>query len=276
MPIERLSDPDDPRIAPYHIVRDPQLVRASDCFLAEGRLVVRTLLAEKRFEVESILLTPTALADLQDDVARLAGDVPCYVLDGATLQAVGKISFHQGCLALARRPAGESIHGFLERQAGSLWVGFDGVGNPDNVGAVFRSARALGADAAVASMNSASPLYRKAIRSSMGASLRLPFLHAQAPWAEVLEAVCTSGRVVWALTPDADAQPLEAALRDAPGDERRLLVLGAEGDGIGLATRDAAARCVRIPMAVAVDSINVAAAAAIALYALRRHRTLSA
>lgn len=275
VPIEHIRDPNDPRLAPYHIVRDPELVRRSDCFLAEGRHVVRTLLSQRSHAIESLLLTPTALADLEADLHACAPDVPCFVLAPSTLQAIGNISFHQGCLALGRRPAEEPVRRFVARTRGALWVGFDGVGNPDNVGAVFRSARALGAQAALLSENSCSPLYRKAIRSAMGASLVLPFLHAHEDWSAVLAVVRQTRRVVWALTPDEDAQPLDAALASARPDEDRLLVLGAEGDGVSAATRSVADRRVRIPMVSQTDSINVAAAAAIALYALRTWRTLA-
>lgn len=272
MPIEHLTDAADPRLEPYRILRDPELVRHSQCFVAEGRLVVRTLLASQHWPVQSVLVTPTALEDMRADLERLAADVPCYVLDRAALLAIGKIHFHQGCLAMAERPRTESIGSFCTRQGGPLWIGFDAVGNPDNVGAVFRSARALGADAALLSSTSCSPLYRKAVRTSMGASLLLPFLHATEDWAEVLSTVRNADRVIWALTPDDAGQPLGAALAEADPEEARLLVLGAEGEGVGAATRAAAHRRVRIPMRADMDSLNVAAAAAIALYVFQDHR----
>ena len=271
MPIEHLTDATDPRLEPYQIVRDPELVKRSRRFLAEGRMLVRRLLEAQCWFVESVLLTPAALADLRPDLERFAADVPCFVLDPDDLSRIGKIRFHQGCLAMAARPQPQSIASFCARQGGPLWIGFDAVGNPDNVGAVFRSARALGVDAALLSSKSCSPLYRKAIRSSMGASLVLPFLHAEEAWADVLSAVRAVGRVVWAVTPEEDAEPIDEALALADPTEERLLVLGAEGDGVGPSTRAHALRRVRIPMRADVDSLNVAAAAAVALYALQRH-----
>ena len=258
---------DDSRLDAYRMVRDPQLVRRDRRFLAEGRQVVRQLLRAKRFHVESVLVTEAALAHLSADLARWRPTVPCYVTTPRVFEALGGIRFHQGCLALAARPAPELIASFCERVGGDLWVGFDGVGNPDNVGAVFRSADALGASAAVCSTNSCSPLYRKATRTSMGATLRLPFLHAREAWADVLAAVAATGRVVWALTPDGETSIDEAARIDTGP---RLLVVGAEGGGVSDATRQSASRHVRIPMRSGMDSLNVAASAAVALYVLGR------
>lgn len=269
MSIEHLSDPDDPRLDAYRIVRDPELVKRSHLFLAEGRQLVRVLMASGRWSIESFVMTPTTLDVMRDDLATHAPDTPCFVLSRADIRALGNIDFHQGCLAAAQRPPIQTAADFQQRHDGRLWIGFDAVGNPDNVGAIFRSARALGASAAVLSGTSCSPLYRKAIRASMGASLLLPFLHADAPWDEILDELRAAGRLVWALSPDGDTE-IEDALRDAPDDARHLLLVGAEGPGLGAASRARADRHVRIRMRADVDSLNVASATALALYLFDR------
>ena len=147
-------------------------------------------------------------------------------------------------------------------------VGLEAVSNPDNVGAIFRSAAALGAGAVVLGPACASPLYRKAIRSSMGAALRLPF--AQVPdWGAALEALAARDHALLALVADPEAEPLAAAAAGLASATRCTLLLGAEGDGLSPSTLARADRRVVIPMEAGIDSLNVAAAAAIALDRLR-------
>jgi tRNA G18 (ribose-2'-O)-methylase SpoU len=257
---------EDPRLADYRAVRDPVLVRRSNAFLAEGRLVLRALLASGRWRVRSLLLSDAALRWLVDERLAVPDGVPLYVLDGVAFRALSGHRFHQGCLAAADRGAPIPVDALLRRASARRVLALDAVTNPDNVGAMFRTASAFGVDAAVLSPECASPLYRKALRTSMGAALRLPFAHG-GPWAEALASLKAAGFALLALTPAADAASLES-VREEVGDGPLAVLAGAEGDGLGAASLAAADHRVRIPMRSGTDSLNVAAAAAIALYRL--------
>lgn len=268
MRIERVDVADDPRLDDYRIVRDPELVRRSSRFIAEGRIVVRTLLGESPLKACSVLCDENALAWLQEEVgASFPEDVPVYVAAGG-LSDVGGWNFHQGCLALGERPAETSIGTLLDRiKKPRLVVGLDGVSNPDNVGAIFRTAAAFGVDAIVLSPGCASPLYRKAVRTSMGNVLRLPFAHG-ADWRESLEILRAREFSLLALTPAVEAESLEQVNAGMWRDAPRAILLGAEGPGLGATSIDLSDQRVIIPMAGGIDSLNVAAAAAVALYRL--------
>ena len=148
----------------------------------------------------------------------------------------------------------------------------EGVGNADNVGGIFRNALAFGAGGVLLSPTTCDPLYRKATRVSTGATLRLPYTFA-VTWPGDLLALKKAGYHVLALTPDAGARDLEAALAMRPHDERVALLLGHEGTGLTEDALLAADDCVRIRMAPGVDSLNVATAAGVALYACARRLT---
>ena len=280
MRVERIdtTDPawiDDERLADYRVVRDPELVRRNARFLAEGRLVVRTLLRDSPLSASSLLLEEAALTWLVEQLGEDSSpDVSAYVVPSGAMKSLSGFRFHQGCLAVGERPAPQGVEELL---AGCptpprLLVGLDAVSNPDNVGAIFRTAAAFGADGIVLSPECASPLYRKAIRTSMGAALRLPFVHGEA-WHESLEALRRRGFTLLALTPAAPSRTLEETATDLrPGDKRALL-MGAEGPGLGPVSLQLSEGHVCIPMDARVDSLNVAAAAAVALYRLRPQGT---
>ena len=266
---EPIADVEDPRLAPYRMVRDPELVRRSARFLAEGRQVVRTLLRAPTWQVESVALTPTALDVMRGDLVLRAG-VPVYLLEPDVFREIGGWSFHQGCLAVGRRPPAADLAALLARIADARrLVVLEALSNPDNVGAIFRTATALGADAVALSPTCASPLYRKALRTSMGSVLRLPFVHLEAWGQDVLAPLDALGFTRLALTPAGDAPRLDDVARALAADARIAIFLGAEGDGLSSAVLASVDRRVRIPMTGGIDSLNVAAAAAIAMYALR-------
>jgi tRNA G18 (ribose-2'-O)-methylase SpoU len=176
-------------------------------------------------------------------------------------------NFHRGCLALGERPA--AIDPVSRFQTARCLLGLEGVGNPDNVGGVFRVAAAFSVDAILLDRTSGDPLYRKAIRTSMGAAFKLPFAQTEA-WIDTLAAIRTSESDVVALTPDLSATSLADYLDDRSPDRRIMLMLGAEGAGLSRPAIAAATHCVRIPIADEVDSLNVVVAAGIALAAVRR------
>jgi tRNA G18 (ribose-2'-O)-methylase SpoU len=258
--IEPVRTPDDPRIADYAHVGDPAWLREHGLFVAEGRLVVRRLIAGGRFVVKSLLLTPAALLPLTDVVEAVG--CPAYVCDQGTMNTIAGYNFHRGCLALAERP---HLDPPLDRFAAvSSLLALEGVGNPDNVGGLFRVAAAFDVGGVLLGPGSGDPLYRKAIRTSMGAALRVPF--ARVPqWPSDLERFRANGFQVVALTPDPGAIPIAhyAAMRSR--DARQVLLLGAEGNGLTPAAFSAADHRVRIPVIVEVDSLNVIVAAGIVL-----------
>jgi tRNA G18 (ribose-2'-O)-methylase SpoU len=256
-----ITTPDDPRLAGYR-----QLARRplDGLFVVEGRLLVQRLLAAPRFRTRSVLLTPAAVDRLSDSLGGIADPPPVYVAEPATIDRVVGFDFHRGCLALGEPAALPSFDALVSPRGGRLLVGLDDVTNPDNVGALFRHAAAFGVNGVVLSPGCGDPLYRKALRVSMGAALDVPFARA-ASWPEALARLRTAGFTLVALTPDA---PLDLARLTRPA--RVILVVGAEGAGLSRATREAAAVAAAIPMASATGSLNVATAAAIALYLLSR------
>ena len=257
----RIRTLDDPRIAVYRSVADPAALIKAGVFVAEGRLVVTRLLALKRFFTQSLLLTESAYAAMQDVIAAADPQIPVYVADQATMNEIAGFQIHRGCLALAARPAPVSLRALRLDTMRRLLV-LEGVNNPDNVGGLFRSAAAFGVDAIVLGPACGDPLYRKAVRTSMAATLMVPFVDAGA-WPEALNALRAGGLHLIALTPAPDAEVLEDVGRDLA---RVALLVGAEGDGLSRAALDAADRQVRIAMRGPVDSLNVTVAASIALH----------
>lgn len=282
-----VAAPDDPRIALYRGVSDPELLRREGRFVAEGRLVVRRLLSSSRFEVESILVTPAACENLRDVLEAAARRVPVYLATRQTLVEVAGFNLHRGCLAIGRRrteaqPALEQLLPPLGEPA--LLGVIESLANADNVGGIFRCAHAFGAAAVVLDPDSCDPLYRKAIRTSMGASLLVPFARAR-HWPDDLEAVRAAGFSIVALTPDPAATdiidftlaeagrgPLGSRAGSGKTLARRVaLMVGNEGRGLSEAALNLADATVRIPMVSGSDSLNAATAAGIALHLYSRY-----
>ena len=296
MSIAYLSDPHDSRVEEYRNVPDGALLREKGLFIAEGRLVVRQLLTASRMRPQSLLVTEAALVSLTDLLPAMS-DLPIYVAPQVVLNAIVGFNIHRGCLAIGGRPPqmtlpdlvnappaepserarhtpagtiprtalrGESARG---RQASALSraVVLERVSNVDNIGGIFRSVAALGGHAVILGPGCGDPLYRKAIRTSMGATLRVPFAAAE-PWPGALGELTAAGFTLVALTPAPAADLLEDLAADLRARPRVALMLGAEGEGLSPAALESAHLRARIPMAPGIDSINVTMAAAIALY----------
>lgn len=265
--LEAVADSDDPRLDDYRDVKDPQWLRRRDIFLAEGRVVVLRLLESTRFRVRSLLLTETALKSLGN--ALDGHTFPIYRVDREVLEGVAGVRFHQGCVAVAERPAEPSTQEILlglGDSAQRLLV-LEGVADPDNVGGLFRNALAFGVAAVLLGPGCAHPLYRKSIRTSMGATLQVRFA-SMVDWPKDLSLLRAAGFSLIALTPSAGALDIRAFGTARPVPERVALLLGDEGYGL---SKDALAACelrVRIDMTSEADSLNVATAAAIALHRL--------
>jgi tRNA G18 (ribose-2'-O)-methylase SpoU len=259
-----LSTAEDPRIAEYASVADPELARAGGLFVAEGRLVVRRLIEDGRYRVRSVLLSEAAQQQLAGALARLDREVPVYLCPMQSFRDVTGFDIHRGCLALVERPAPCSVREVLD--GARLVLMLESIANPDNVGGIFRNAAAFGAGGVLLDAATCDPLYRKAIRTSMGAVLRVPF--ARAELADALPVVRSTGFTVVALTPQA-AEPLDRFAEPRRGGQLALL-LGNEGSGLSEAAAASADARVCIPTTSEVDSLNVAVAAGIALSRLTR------
>jgi tRNA G18 (ribose-2'-O)-methylase SpoU len=253
-----LDDPSDPRLDDYRNVPDAELLRQHGIFVAEGRLVVRRLQTRSRFVTRSVLVTPTAfdtMRDLLDD-----RDFPVYQVEPRLLDGITGFHIHRGCLAIGVRGAELD---WRTLAGGSLLVIVERVANADNVGAIFRNAAAFGAAGVLLEASCTDPLYRKAVRTSMGAALSVPFARLD-PWPDALADLRGQGVTIVGLTTDA-VQPVDAVAHTLRGKKTALLV-GHEGDGLSEAATSACDHLARIPMAGGVDSLNVATAAGIALY----------
>ena len=262
LPAVEIHEPDDPRLGDYRHLKERHLNAEGGRFVAESERVVRRLLASG-LRVHSVLVTPPRLATLAD---ALEGPFPVFLAAQPVLDAIAGFHVHRGCLAIGERPPPAP----LPRGARALVVAED-LTDVDNLGALARHAAAFGADALMLSPRCADPFYRKAIRVSLGAVFSLPVVRAQG-WPADLEALRADGVEIVAAVIDGGATPLA---RFAP-PPRFALLLGAEGPGLSAAARAACDHLVTIPMGAGVDSLNVATAGAIFLYALTAGRPGSA
>jgi tRNA G18 (ribose-2'-O)-methylase SpoU len=263
--IHWIGAPDDSRLEPYRHVGDPEWIRSRDLFVAEGRLVVERLIELERFDIESVLVNRAAHDALFERLSSL--DRSVYVCDDSTLASITGFNFHRGCLALVARPAPRPADELLPARR---LLALEGVGNPDNIGGLFRTAAAFAVEGILLNHTSGDPLYRKAIRTSMGAALKVPFARIENDdWLVRLDTYRRSGFKVIALTPAADAEPLARFAGQVRAEDRLIVLVGAEGPGLESATLANADARVRIPIDSAVDSLNVVVAAGIALQQLR-------
>ena len=256
--IYEVSGAGDPAVAPYRHVGDRRWLLANGLFVAEGRLVVDRLMSAGRYRIESVLVTPAALTALADRLTVL--DAPVLIASPSLLEEITGFDFHRGCLALAARDVSPAVDGVATE---GLLLGLEAVGNPDNVGGLFRTAAALGVSAVLVDTRTADPFYRKSIRTSMGAVLDLPFTMIE-DWPAAFGGLRATGYRIVALTPGLTAEPLSAFVQ-RPGIDRLLVLVGAEGAGLSRPLLEAADYRVRIPVGSAVDSLNVTVAAGIAL-----------
>jgi tRNA G18 (ribose-2'-O)-methylase SpoU len=261
---------DDPRFVDgdlYRIIGDDEQLRARGLFVVEGRLVAERLIRRQDGLVRSLLLNDAAYRALQSTCARLGDDVTAFVCETRHFEPFTGYKIHRGCLALAARPPQVAVEHVIADAR--MLVLIEEVANADNVGGIFRNAAAFGADGVILSRGCADPLYRKTIRTSMGAVLTVPFAIAKndGAWRAVLEQVHRRGVQIVALTPDASATDLDAFACNSQGVRVALLV-GAEGGGLTAESQAAADVRVRIPIRDDVDSLNVAVATGIALHRL--------
>jgi tRNA G18 (ribose-2'-O)-methylase SpoU len=260
MPVVRVDRFDDPRLADYRSLSDGELLRRRNRFVAEGRLVVGRLL-DAGHSVESLLVNDASYRALEASLTRLPQDVPVYISDADAFTAITGFNLHRGCLALAARPMDRLLEDVV--RGADLLLVLEGVSDADNVGSAFRNAAAFGASL-VLSGACCDPLYRKAIRTSMGSVLSTPYARMRdSPRA--LAALKCEGFTIVALTPREDAIDLSMCAKRRPG-QRLAVLVGSEGPGLTAAATAMADVCVRIPIRADVDSLNLATATGIALH----------
>ena len=257
---------EDERVAPYRWVANSGRLEAEGLFVAEGRLVVPQLLAASsrpgrwHGTAHSVLLSPAAFEHMESQLEPFP-HVPVYVVPQPVMNELVGFNIHRGCLALGRRPVTPPLHA-VDLESALRVIVLEGVNNPDNIGGIFRSASAFNADLIALGPACADPLYRKSIRTSIGATLDVPYAQAE-PWPHALHQLKRAGFRVIALSTAPNATPLaQLNARHA----RIALLAGAEGTGLSTMALDAADECVTIPMSGRVDSLNVGTALAIALY----------
>ncbi|NYI04059.1 TrmH family RNA methyltransferase [Allostreptomyces psammosilenae] len=264
--IVTIEDPADPRLRDYVDLTDVQLRRrrepAEGLFIAEGEKVIRRALAAG-YRMRSMLLTPKWIDVMRDVIADNPAET--YAVSPDLAERVTGYHVHRGALAaMARKPPASAAD--LLATARRIVI-LEGIVDHTNVGAIYRSAAALGMDGVLLSPDCADPLYRRAVKVSMGAVFTVPYARLdEERWPDGLAAVREAGFRVLALTPGEGATDIREVAGRLP--ERVAVMLGAEGEGLTARALRAADERVRIPMAHEVDSLNVGAAAAVAFYAL--------
>lgn len=261
--VQDVADPDDPRLDDFRdlnsVDRRPDLPSGKGLVIAEGVLVVQRMLSS-RFAPHALLGTERRLAELADDLAGNA--VPFYRTSADVMAQVVGFHLNRGVLAAARRVPEPGVAELVER-ARTVAV-LEGVNDHENLGAIFRNAAGLGVDAVMFGSGCADPLYRRAVRVSMGHALLVPYARA-ADWPAELAMLKEKGFRLLAMTPHGNAATLAEAMA-AARDERIAVIVGAEGPGLTPATLRISDVRVRIPMSRGTDSLNVATAAALAFY----------
>lgn len=264
MDLHPVTDPDDPRLDDYRGLTDTALRARTEStnglYIAESAKVIeRAVRAGHR--PRSVMVQRRWLDGIRTLLHDV--DVPVYEVSDAVAESVAGFAVHRGALAAMHRPDLPAVAEVI-RDARLVLV-LAGIGDHTNVGAAFRAAAALGADAVLVAPRCADPLYRRSVRVSMGTVFQVPWTRMP-DWEGSVAALRAAGVEIVALALAEDAVPLRRYARERP--ERIALLLGSEGDGLSEDELAVADRVVTIPMRGGVDSLNVASAAAVALYAL--------
>jgi tRNA G18 (ribose-2'-O)-methylase SpoU len=266
MDIQEIHSIDDPRVAPYRALKDRDIARTSDRFIAEGEFLVKRLLASA-FPVESVLL---ARKEAEKVIPFLRPEVPTYIAPNSLLDDLIGFKFHRGALACGRRGPSPSIEDLLRPgSSGETLLICPDLNNTANLGAIVRVAAGLGAAGIILGERSCDPFWRQAVRVSMGAVFHLPIVRSQDVRRdlEVLRSIHAVELVATVVDPEAEA--IEATARPRAPDRVGIL-LGNEAEGLDSSHLALCGRKVTIPMDRETDSINVVAAAAIVLHHFAR------
>ena len=271
--IIRINDPHDPRIAEFRDIRERDLVGRHGQFIAEGTVVLRMLAAahvsaKARFRAEKLLLLENRLEGLGEILAAFPAEVPVYVASAAVLDQIAGFHLHRGVLALGSRMLEQGADALLNALPEKALVGVCcGISNHDNIGSIFRNAAAFGVSALLLDETCCDPLYRKALRVSVGSVLSVPFARGGAALS-LLETVDRAGFVIFGLSPRG-----EIDIRNVPKGNRVALVTGTEGEGLPAHIMERF-QTARIPQMPQLDSLNAAPATGIAFYEMARGQDL--
>ncbi|QGF24953.1 TrmH family RNA methyltransferase [Raineyella fluvialis] len=261
-----ITDPDDERVADYVRLRDVSLRRSLEAehglFIAEGEKVIRRAL-EGGYPPRSFLLAPRWIESLADALAEHP-DVPIYVVSEAMAEEITGFHVHRGALASLHRGTGRVMADLLGLQR---LVVCEDIVDHTNVGAILRSAAGMGWDGCLLAPRAADPLYRRSIKVSMGAVFSLPWARVDS-WADAVPTLQEAGFLTLAMALSDDSRPLPDVAQELSPDRKVAILLGTEGDGLSRRWIEQADIVVRIPMGHGIDSLNVAAASAVACYAL--------
>ncbi len=263
MPLYRdITSADDPLLEPFRDIRERDVTGRQGQFIIEGEVVLRVAILRRPDLVQSCLIAANQLGKLKPLLELLPPDAPVACVERGLMEQIAGFPLHRGIVALGRQPVQQRLPELLGGLSGAgLIVVCIGIVNHDNIGGIFRNAAAFGADAVLLDDTCCDPLYRKALRVSVGGALRVPFTRGGAE--ALIDGLQQHGFACAALSPSG-----AKTLRQWPPPPRAALILGAEGAGL---PPDILARCeaLSIPMSGGFDSLNVAAASAIALHHVR-------
>lgn len=271
MPVVPVGDVEDPRLADYASLTDVALRTSFESehglYIAESAKVISRALRAGHAP-RSVLMSDRWLprmGALLEEIQSSHPGTPVFIGDEAELEALAGFHVHRGALAAMHRPALPRLEELIGDGPQRLVI-LDGIVDHTNIGAIFRSVAGIGADAVLLTEQCADPLYRRSVRVSMGSVFQVPWTRIR-DWSADSAYLRDSGFSIAALALAPEAKDLGSFASDAP--DRLAIVLGSEGDGLSAAVIADADVVVRIPMAGGVDSLNVAAASAVALWALR-------
>ncbi len=264
--MQRINDLDDPRVRPFQNLKERDL---GDRFIAEGR-ALEALLQSPLHRAQAILLSDKRASDARwQHLTDQAGDTPIYLVDQPLMNRLVGFPVQRGELALGIATT-FALKTILDKPGPQKLLVLEDIANHSNVGAMFRSAAALGADAVLLSPHCASPLYRRALQASVGASLRLPFVRLP-DWPGALDALEGAGFLRVGLAPKAPADSMQRFLSAPPA--RLALLAGTEGTGLSNGALKRCDQLLSIPMSGGMDSLNVGTALGIALFAAGLRQT---
>jgi tRNA G18 (ribose-2'-O)-methylase SpoU len=257
-----ITDPDDSRVEAFRHIRERDLVGRQGRFVAEGKVVLRMLARSEAFRADRILVLENRVAGISDVLETFDADIPIMTCSRAVIDAVAGFPMHRGVLAIGTAPPLPPLAKAIARlEEDALVVVCNAISNHDNLGSLFRNAAAFCADLVCLDSQCCDPLYRKSIRVSVGSVLTVPYTR-EAHIETIVEALADAGFEILALSPQGGS-PIHAV---RPG-RRAALVVGTEGEGLPPSLLEKL-EAVRIPQASRLDSLNVATAAAIALYSV--------
>ncbi|WP_455473834.1 TrmH family RNA methyltransferase [Bartonella sp. B30(2025)] len=257
--ITTIYEADDPRLKDYHNIRERDLVGRQHQFIAEGKVILSALLHSKRFSALSLLTETKRLPGLMPILEATRPTCPIYCVPQKIMDDIAGFHVHRGILGIGRRKTLPSLEFFLQNlPEKALILVLCGISNHDNMGAIFRNAAAFASDGIIIDKTSCDPLYRKSIRVSAGAALKVPYTQG-ADITSIIKVLSHANFHFYALSPSGSL-----TLKQAKAKKQIALILGTEGNGLPLHVLQQS-ESLRIPMAYGFDSLNVATASSLAL-----------